>query len=95
MPYVKQDNTQPKKELLEQYKTFSLAHQYNPQIKQWMFKGYMCNNCGRTVQNPNIVPKHHDNCKKKVESTYGREPEPEFIRDIKGNPWKPLDFNLN
>lgn len=80
----------PKPELLEKYKTFHLAHQYDRTTKQWRFVGYTCVQCHRTVQNPNIVPKHYENCVYKGPTIYLQEPEPWQILDKKGDVWKPF-----
>jgi len=92
MPYVKQEHT-PNQELIEKYKEFHFSHQYDAKIKQWRFMGYTCTKCGRTVQNPNIVPKHSMNCKKGPPTVYCQDPDPSQIRDIKGRPWQPYDSN--
>jgi hypothetical protein len=93
MPYVKQDNTQPDKKILEKYTHFRLAHQYDPVIKVWRFKGYTCSKCGRTVQNPNIVPKHNQNCKAGKPQIYCQDPDPEQIVNVRGEPWTPFETN--
>jgi len=87
MPYV--NDKKPDLNILEKYKEFHLAHQYNPIIKRWDFKGYSCAKCGRIVQNPNIVPKHSMNCKKPGPTIYLQEPEPEQIINVRGEPWTP------
>ena len=93
MPYVKEQ--EPDKNIVEKYKQFRLAHQYDPKFKVWRFKGYTCGKCGRTVQNPNIVPKHHQKCKAGPPKIYKQEPKPEQIVTVTGEVWKPIDFNQN
>lgn len=88
MPYV--DKATPHPELIEKYKTFHLAHQYDTVSKSWKFKGYTCSQCHRTVQNPNIVPKHFENCVYKGPTVYLQEPEPWQILDKKGDVWQPF-----
>jgi len=92
MPFIQTD-TNYKPELLETYTTFHLAHQYDSKFKVWRFKGYTCTKCGRTVQNPNIVPKHSTNCKAGPPTVYMQEPDPEQIRDKFGNVWQPYETN--
>jgi hypothetical protein len=92
MPYVKQNN-EPNKELIEKYKTFHIAHQYDRVAKIWKFIGYTCSQCHRTVQNPNIVPKHFQNCVYKGPTVYLQDPDPSQIRTISGRPYAPLEIN--
>lgn len=93
MPYVKPNKSEPNLELLEKYKTFHLAHQYDRVAKIWRFVGYTCSQCHRTVQNPNIVPKHFANCVYKGPTVYLQEPEPWQIRSVSGRPWQPYETN--
>jgi len=95
MPYVKKLKQEPKLELLDKYKTFHLAHQYDTVAKEWLFVGYTCTQCHRTVQNPNIVPKHFDNCVYKGPTIYLQEPEPWQILNKKGEVWDPKYVNVH
>jgi hypothetical protein len=85
----------PKPELIEEYKTFHLAHAYDMKNKVWKFVGYTCTQCGRTVQNPNIVPKHYQNCNYKGPTIYLQEPDPSQFKTISGQPWKPFDVQIH
>lgn len=92
MPFITKDsNYQP--ELLETFTKFHLAHQYDTRIRQWVFKGYTCTKCGRTVQNPNIVPRHSQNCKAGKPQVYLQDPDPEQIVNVRGEPWVPYETN--
>jgi len=93
MPYVRQDKSTPVLELLDKYKTFHLAHQYDREAKIWKFVGYTCTQCHRTVQNPNIVPKHFENCVYKGPTVYLQDPDPEQIRNKYGEVWEPYETN--
>lgn len=76
-------------------KDFHLVHVYDTSKKDWIFMGYNCIKCGRTVKNPNLVERHQNNCKATEPTTYGKDPEPIIINDVTGKPWKPYDFNHN
>jgi hypothetical protein len=81
---------QPNYKLVEQYKKFHLAHAYDRKAKIWRFIGYTCVQCGRTVKNPNIVPKHSQNCVYKGPTVYLQEPDPSQIRTTTGEVWVPF-----
>lgn len=91
MPYVKPDKSIPDHSLIEKYKTFHLAHQYDRVTKLWKFIGYTCSQCHRTVQNPNVVPKHFQNCVYKGPTVYLQEPDPSQIRTATGKQWVPFE----
>lgn len=93
MPYVRQDNSKPDTELIKKYTTFHFAHQYDKTNKKWQFKGYTCTKCGRTVQNPNIVPRHASNCTNGP-TIYKQDPIPEQIVNVFGAIWQPFDVNV-
>lgn len=87
-------NQQPNIKLIEEYNTFHLAHQYDRIAKIWRFAGYLCTTCGKTVQNPNVVPRHHNNCKYRGATVYLQEPNPNQILDKKGDVWQPRYVNV-
>lgn len=92
MPFI-QTNDNYKPELLEEYNTFRLMHGYDMKLKVWKFIGYTCTKCNRTVKNPNIVPKHFQNCKAGPPTIYKQEPDPDQIVNVRGEPWQPYEIN--
>lgn len=91
MPYVRE--TEPNKDIIHEYKQFSLVHQYDTNIKIWRFRGYSCSKCNKVLQNPNILPRHHSQCRVGDPNPDKVESEPLRILNVNGELWKPIDFN--
>ena len=72
---------------------FHLSYAYDHKNKDWVFLGWRCIKCERTIKFQNAVEKHAKNCKKGGIRKYGVDPTPITVIDMKGQSWKPFDFN--
>lgn len=82
-----------------EYKNFYLNYQFNSTDKEWEFRGYRCVKCDRLLhRNVNGVPSHQKSCKEinktRVYKTVEIDPTAKVV-DVRGQIWKPIDFNQN
>ena len=80
--------------IYEDKKFIYLNYQFDNKTQDWKFVGYKCSMCGKLFKKHYAINTHEESCRPIRPDLKKDRIEGEIV-DVKGNKWKPIDFNQN